>query len=104
MALQSNCVSRFIQVPDGEALKRDLSQIYRLISAKAPITPEARLQPGDRVRIRSGPLAGIEGVLDRRRNSARLIVAVDFLRTGASVELSDFDVEPVEPRRLAKLA
>lgn len=95
-ALASNCVSRCLEVPDGERLFADLQRIHRLIETGAPLTPEARLSAGDRVRVRSGPFANMEGVVIRRHNECRLLVAVDFLQQGASVRLDDCQLEPLD--------
>ena len=94
-ALTTNCVSQCLAVSDAAALVRDLGQIRRLIEADTPLLPEEQLQAGMRVRIRSGSLAGLEGVVIRRRGQDRLLVAVEFLQRGASVQLEDFDVERI---------
>ena len=52
--------------------------------------------PGDRVRVRRGPLAGVEGTVLTRRGRKRLLVSVDFLQQGASVEIEDFLLEPID--------
>lgn len=95
-ALTTNCVSRCLEVPDGERLIQDLRQIQRLIECEAALTPESRLMPGRRVRIRGGCLAGTEGVIIQRRGESRLLVVVDFLQQGASVSVHDFDVEAID--------
>ena len=94
-ALTTNCISRTLTVPDGQRLAADLRQIRRLILANMPLTPEARMQPGTPVRVRGGPLAGVEGVVIRRQNKERLLVAVRFLQQGASLVLEDFQVEEI---------
>lgn len=95
-AMTTQCVSRWLEVPDEKELLHDLRQIRRLIESGLPLAPEARLEPGHRVRIRSGPLVGLEGVVIRRRGQDRLLVAVQFLQKGASVELADFQVEQID--------
>ena len=92
-ALGTNCVSRWIPVPDERILVDDLRAIRRLVDTDRPLTPEARLEPGQSVRVRGGPLAGIEGTVVTRRGTERLIVAVRFLNQGASIELEDVDLE-----------
>lgn len=92
-ALTSNCVSRWLLAPDGVELTQDLRQMHRLIESGAPLTPEARLEPGTRVLVRSGPLAGIAGVITQRQSSTRLHVAVNFLQQGASLVIEDHEVE-----------
>ncbi len=96
-AMTTNCVSQYLEVDDVAQLVCDLRQIQRLIRSDVPMTPEARLQPGNRVRIRSGSLAGTEGVVLKRRGGDRLLIAVRFLQQGASVQLEDFQVEPIDP-------
>jgi transcription antitermination factor NusG len=95
-SLATSCVSRWLPVPDGTSLAYDLRQLRNLIALGAPLTVEARLQPGTRVRIRSGPFRGIEGVIVQRRGPTRLLVAVNFLQQGASVALDHCEVERVD--------
>jgi hypothetical protein len=94
-ALTSNCISRCLSVPDGGRLIHDLRQIRRLIEIEAPLTIEARIEPGRRVRVRSGSMAGLEGTVVKRRGKDWLVVAIEFLQQGASVLLEDFQVEPL---------
>jgi transcription antitermination factor NusG len=94
-ALGTNTISRCLPIADGAALVADLRGIKRLIDTEMPLTPEARLEPGQPVRVRSGPLFGLEGEVVRRRGVDRLLVAVRFLNQGASIELEDVDLEPV---------
>jgi transcription antitermination factor NusG len=84
-----------LAVPDQRQLRSDLRQLHHLIEIDAPLTVERRLEPGRRVRIKYGPMRGIEGVITQRRGGKRrLLVAVEFLQSGVSVEIDDFMVEP----------
>jgi transcription antitermination factor NusG len=94
-ALTTNCISRCIEVPDSARLVHDLRQVRQLIALDAPLTLEARIEPGRRVRVRSGPMTGLEGLVVKRRGKDWLVVAVEFLGQGASVLLEDFQVEPL---------
>jgi len=94
--LRSLAGSRIVQalpVPPGSELLHDLQKVRDLIAAGVPLTPEARLQPGRRVRVKTGPLMGLEGVVVSRRGEDRLLIAVHFLEQGVSVQISDFQVE-----------
>ncbi len=93
--LQTNCVSRTLEVDDAAQLLDDLSQIHRLIDAEIPMTVESKIQPGQAVRVISGPFAGLEGVVLQRRGVEHLIVSVQFLQQGAAVEIEDFQVESI---------
>jgi transcriptional antiterminator RfaH len=91
-ALATRRVVQSLVVRDQERLWHDLRQIDLLIASGAPITPEDRLAPGAKVRIRSGPLAGLEGKILRTASGRRFVVQVNFIQRGASVLLNDFDV------------
>jgi transcription antitermination factor NusG len=95
-SLTTNCVSRCLEVRDGRELAEDLRQIHQLICSDAPLTPEARIEAGMRIRVRSGPLMGLEGVVIKRRGAERLLVIVHFLQQGASVQLEDYQVERID--------
>jgi transcription antitermination factor NusG len=92
-ALATNTVARWLSIGDERMLVDDLRAIKRLIDTDRPLTPEARLEPGQPVRVRSGPLRGLEGTVVQRRGEERLLVAVRFLNQGASIELEDVDLE-----------
>jgi transcription antitermination factor NusG len=95
-ALATNCVSRCLAVSDSDELVRDLKQVRRLIEANVPLTPEARLEAGQRIRVCSGSLAGLEGTVIKRHGQQRLLVAVEFLQQGASVQIEDCGVERID--------
>ena len=92
-ALATNTVARWIPIGDERMLVDDLRAIKRLVDSEQPLTPEARLEPGQAVRVRSGALRGLEGTVVKRRGIQRLMVAVRFLNQGASIELEDVDLE-----------
>jgi transcription antitermination factor NusG len=93
--LATNRVLRILTVDDAQRLVADLRQLHQLIAAGAPLTVESRLVPGDRVRVKHGPFADIEGVVLHRRGATRLLVSINFLQRGASVEIEDFLLEPL---------
>ncbi len=94
LALSTNTISRCLEVEDGESLRQDLLSIETLITQGAPVTIESRLQPGTKVKVKSGPMRGRTGTVYQRKGVDRLLITVNFLQQGASVELSDWEVEP----------
>ncbi|MBZ5699351.1 MAG: UpxY family transcription antiterminator [Acidobacteriia bacterium] len=60
--------------------------------------PHAYLTAGRRVRVRSGPLRGLEGILVRRKSAFRLVVSVELIMRSVSLEVDASDVEPLWPR------
>lgn len=59
------------------------------------IEPYSELVVGERVRIRSGPMQGLEGVLVRKNNNLRFVLTVDLINRHASVEIGAENLEPV---------
>ena len=94
--LTTNRISRVLPVPDQKQLYDDLKQVHQLIDSDAPLTVEKRLAPGQRVRVRDGALMGLEGTVTSRVRRCRLVVAVNFLQQGVSVEIDDFLLEPLD--------
>jgi transcriptional antiterminator RfaH len=94
-ALQTNLLVRVLPVADQEQLGTDLARVHQLIVTGLPLTPEERLEPGTRVEITSGPLAGLEGKFLRRRNQFKFFVEVEFLQRGVSVEIEAWMVRPL---------
>jgi transcriptional antiterminator RfaH len=94
--LATNRISRVLTVETPEQLVFDLRQLRQLIAAGAPLTVESRLGPGRRVRVRQGAFAGLEGIVLKRRGETRLLVSINFLQQGASVEIDDFMLDPFE--------
>ncbi|MFI5118166.1 MAG: transcription termination/antitermination protein NusG [Terriglobales bacterium] len=57
--------------------------------------PHPYLKVGHRVRVRSGPLAGTEGILLRKKDQFRLIVSIDLIMRSVAVDIDAADVEPL---------
>jgi len=96
-ALTTNCISRCLPVSDVALLKKDLRQIQQLIESGAAITPENKIAAGARVRICSGAMTGVEGIVLKRHGQERLVVSVSFLQQGASVLLDECQLEQLDP-------
>jgi transcription antitermination factor NusG len=71
----------------------------RKIAGRLGAEPHPFLNVGDRVRIVAGPLAGLEGILTRRKQELRLILSVEIIMRSIAVEISEYDIEPVPTER-----
>ena len=66
----------------------DVVQLIRASAIDGIIRPLAPFKPGDRVQIRSGPLAGLVAVIQQPCSPrGRVKILLDFLRQGISAEL-----------------
>jgi transcription antitermination factor NusG len=59
------------------------------------VEPHSLLTVGQRARIRSGALAGMEGVILRMKNSLRVILTLEHIQRSIAVEVSGEDLEPI---------
>lgn len=93
-AVSTGCVSRCIEIPDQSALISDLQRVHQLLASGLDLTAESKYHAGQRVRVKNGPLVGQIGTIIERRGQMRLLVIVDFLQQGASVQIDALDLEP----------
>jgi transcriptional antiterminator RfaH len=96
-ALKGNRLAKVLEVADQEALAHDLRQIHQMLSSGLAVVPEPLMPVGAKVRIRTGPLTGIEGTVIRRGKRDQFVAVVQFLGRGATVDLEDWQVEQVDP-------
>jgi len=57
------------------------------------IEPHPYLVIGERVRIQAGPMTGLEGVLVRKKNNFRVVIALDAIMQSVAVEVAADDLE-----------
>jgi len=73
----------------------EMLAIKRAIASGLLMEPHPLLNCGEKVRIKNGPMAGVEGLLARKKNAYRLIISVNILGKAAAVEIDSFVVERV---------
>jgi transcription antitermination factor NusG len=66
--------------------------------------PHPYLTVGERAIIRSGPFAGMKGVVVRTRAACRIVLSLDLIRKSIAVEVGVEDLEPLPPQRKHTLA
>jgi transcription antitermination factor NusG len=71
-------------------------QALRLGVQAGMVEPHPYLKVGDRVRVKAGSMAGLEGILVRRKNEMRFVLTLDAIMRSVSVEVEADDVEPVD--------
>jgi transcription antitermination factor NusG len=57
--------------------------------------PHPFLSVGERARIRRGPLAGLQGIILRQKNSARIVLTLDLIMKSVALEIDLADLEPL---------
>jgi transcription antitermination factor NusG len=78
----------------------EIENLRKVVASGAAAEPHhAYVAVGERVRIREGSLAGVEGILVDVKNSWRIVLSVELLQRSVSVELDRAAIEPAPARR-----
>ena len=73
----------------------EIEGVKRVVESTLRVEPHPFLKSGDWVRVKYGPIAGVEGILLRKKNVARLVLSVEMLGKSAAVEGDATDVERI---------
>jgi len=69
-------------------------EALRACVGQRKIEPHPYLVIGERVRIKAGPMTGMEGVLVRKKSNFRVVLALDVIMQCVAVEVDADDLEP----------
>lgn len=75
-------------IPDEQ-----IEAIRTLIKSELPCSSHPFLKIGQRVRVRSGSLDGLEGVLVSRNGDNTLVISVDAIQRSLSVRVNGYEIE-----------
>lgn len=95
-AISTRRVVQYLDVEDQEGLERELAAINTAIRNGMPIEEHQGLAIGQRARVLKGPLAGVEGVVIEEARRSCLVLHVETLGRGASVEIERDLLESLE--------
>ncbi|HEV2380390.1 MAG TPA: UpxY family transcription antiterminator [Terriglobia bacterium] len=85
---------RPIPISEGE-----IDSVRQLTLKSTRVEPHPFLKRGDWVRVKTGPLEGLEGILTRWKAAFRLVLSVELVQQSVAVEVEASNVEPIrEPR------
>ena len=71
----------------------EIESLRHHLSTAGKIEPHPYLRVGRRVRVRSGPFQGLEGIIQRTKDRCRVIFSIDLLMRSVAVEVDGADVE-----------
>jgi transcription antitermination factor NusG len=79
-----------VPIPDEQ-----IDAVRSLIDGQLPWASHPFLKIGQRVRIRSGALNGVEGMLMQRNGDRTLVISVDAIQRSLAVRVEGYEVEAV---------
>jgi transcription antitermination factor NusG len=77
-------------IPDEQ-----INTVRSLVEGQLPWSTHPFLKIGQRVRIRSGALDGLEGILVSRNGDRTLVISVDAIQRSLAVRVEGYEVEPI---------
>ena len=84
---QQDLLARVIAVEDEAKFLRQLEDVKKIVASCFELTVMPLLKKGRRVRIRGGPLNGLEGFVDNPTHPRGIILSVDVLQQGLLVRV-----------------
>jgi transcription antitermination factor NusG len=92
---QNEHVANLLDVFDQDTFQRQLQDILLALDAKLGVRLAPAIGEGMRVRIRSGPLQGLEGWVEQRYGMSTVLLRLDFINQAAAVKLEADLLEPI---------
>ncbi len=90
---QSDYVANLLTVTDQELFARQLEDILAALETELEVRLAPEIQEGARVKIRSGPLRGLEGLVEKRTGVVTVFLRLEFIGQAAAVKVDASDVE-----------
>jgi transcription antitermination factor NusG len=75
-------------LPEGE-----IENLRHRLSSSGTLEPHPFLHVGRRVRVCSGPMQGLEGIILRKKDRCRVIFSIELIMRSVAAEVDESDVE-----------
>ncbi len=95
LILQSDYVANLLDVHDQEMFARQLGEVTLALETDLEIRLAPTIGEGARVKIKSGPLRGVEGWVEKRYGMSVVLLRLDFIGQAAAVKLEAMDLEMI---------
>ena len=92
---QSEHLANLLEVADQDLFFRQLDEVMRAVETDLEIRLAPTIGEGLRVKIKNGPLRGIEGWVEKRYGMTTVLLRLDFISQAAAVKLEATDLELV---------
>ena len=90
---QNDHVARLLTVPDQITLARQLEEIHKALETELEIVLAPEIGVGQRVKIKSGSLRGMEAWVEQRYGVSTVLLRLDFIGQAAAVKVNADDLE-----------
>ena len=91
---QNDHVAKLLEVFDQETFQRQLQDILLALETNLEVRLAPAIGEGMRVRIKAGPLQGLEGWVERRSGLTTVMLRLDFINRAAAVRIDADQLTP----------
>ncbi len=92
---QSDYVANLLTVVDQQLFEQQLGDILEALDTDYEVFLAPQITAGARVKIKSGPLRGLEGLVEQRAGSTFVLLRLDFISQAAAVKIEATELELV---------
>jgi transcriptional antiterminator RfaH len=93
MVFQNGHVANLLEVHDQAQFVRQLADILQALETELEVFLAPTIGLGARVKVKSGPLRGIEGYVEQRYGMTTVLLRLDFIAQAAAVKLQADELE-----------
>jgi transcriptional antiterminator RfaH len=92
---QQDLLARVIPVADEALFVRQMADVRTIVASGLELSLRPLIHKGTRVRVTSGPLWGLIGIVDNPADPKGIVISVDVLQQGLHVRMSLENLEPL---------
>ncbi len=92
---QSDYLANLLSVPDQVHFAEQLEDILQALDSNLEIRLAPEIGEGSRVLIKTGPLRGMEGWVEKRYGMTTVLLRLDFISQAAAVKMEAWELEPL---------
>jgi transcriptional antiterminator RfaH len=93
---QSDYVANLLDVPDQQTFQEQLDAILAALETEYEICALPHVSVGKKVKIKAGPLRGMEGYVEERHGKLLVLLRLDFIGQSAGVKVDVGDLEVID--------
>ena len=90
---QSDYVANLLVVHDQALFARQLGEILEALDSGLKVYLAPEIGTGCKVKVKSGPLRGLEGLVEQRYGMTTVLLRLDFIGQAAAVKLQADEIE-----------
>lgn len=84
---QNEHVANLLEVVEQETFEKQLEDILLALESNIGVRLAPSIGEGTKVRVKAGPLEGIEGFVEKRQGLTTVLLRLDFINQAAAVKL-----------------